>query len=476
MRKTCAWRGATSLKIITSPNVGLVNVENMKLCPSLLMLLCLLRHGLMGEVSPENATLLSSLPLNGTSTPYQVAQDCNLSLETRQALGGAIAQLGLKLLANLQPGPEQPNVVLSPLSISLALSQLALGARNETKERLLGALHAELLSDYYEVLSCLQDQLIVKAIKVASRIYLKPGFDLKKDFLEKSLQLFRSEPTPLTSVDEVNQWVEEATDDHIKNFLSVLPPNVVLMLVNAVHFKGEWKSRFDARITTKDLFYIDRQTSVKVDMMMGSKYPLSMFVDGEQGIQVARFPFQGNVSFLVVMPMPSQNLARAATNLNISDLYRRLPSEIPMLVKLPKFKLEYKQDLQQALTSMGLGTLFSGPDLSGVAEGPLVVSGVQHASSIELNEEGAVASAATSVTLVRTIPIFAVNMPFIFAVVDDVSHTPLFLGVVTNPNPRATVKLSDDPETLGILNSNMPSDMPQNDHPYSDNMLHDDSQ
>lgn len=123
-----------------------------------------------------------------------------------------------------------------------------------------------------------------------------------------------------------------------------------------------------------------------------------------------------------------------------------------------------------------MGTLFSGPDLSGVAEGPLVVSGVQHASSIELNEEGAVASAATSVTLVRTIPIFAVNMPFIFAVVDDVSHTPLFLGVVTNPNPRATAKLSDDPETLGYLSSNMPSDMPQNDHPYWDNMLHDDSQ
>lgn len=51
--------------------------------------------------------------------------------------------------------------------------------------------------------------------------------------------------------------------------------------------------------------------------------------------------------------MSSQNLSRAAANLNISDLYRRLPSEIPMVVKLPKFKLEYKQDLQQVLTSMG---------------------------------------------------------------------------------------------------------------------------
>ncbi|KAF7697308.1 alpha-2-antiplasmin [Silurus meridionalis] len=465
--------------MITSPNVGLVNVENMKLGPSLLMMLCLLRHGLTGEVytaSPENTNLDSSFLFNGTGTPQRVPEECNLSLETQRAVGGAITQLGLKLLVNLQPGTEQPNVVLSPLSISLALSQLALGARNETEKQLLGALHAALLSDYYKTLSCLQEQLIVKAVKVASRIYLKPGFGLRKEFLERSLQLFRSSPKPITSVEEVNQWVEEATDDNIKNFLSILPPSVVLMLINAVHFKGEWKSRFDARFTTKDLFYIDRQTSVKVDMMMGSKHPLSMFVDGEQGIQVARFPFQKNISFLVVMPMQSENLSRAAANLNISELYRRLPNEIPMLVKLPKFKLEYKQDLQQALTSMGLGALFSGPNLSGIAEGPLVVSGVQHASSIELNEEGAQASAATSVTLVRTIPIFAVNMPFIFAIVDDVSHAPLFLGTVTNPNPGATAELSDDPEILRFLSSNMPSDKPQNDDPYWDNMLHDESQ
>lgn len=83
--------------------------------------------GEVSAVSPENTTLVSSLPLNGTSTSPLVTENCKLSLKARQALGGAVAQLGLKLLANLQHGPEQPNVVLSPLSISLALSQLALG-------------------------------------------------------------------------------------------------------------------------------------------------------------------------------------------------------------------------------------------------------------------------------------------------------------------------------------------------------------
>ncbi|KAL0162315.1 hypothetical protein M9458_041711, partial [Cirrhinus mrigala] len=83
-----------------------------------------------------------------------------------------------------------------------------------------------------------------------------------------------------------------------------------------------------------------------------------------------------------------------------------------------------------------LGLLFTGPDLSRIAPGPM-----------ELSEEGAEASAATSVTLVRTVPTFAVNMPFIFALVDDASYTPLFLGMITNPNPGATTEQSDDPKT-----------------------------
>ncbi|XP_017559894.1 alpha-2-antiplasmin [Pygocentrus nattereri] len=447
----------------------------MKLHPSLLILLCV--FGLLGEVcpvSPEGNATVSSTSPHGSSPPHQVKEECDaLNLESQRAVAGAVAKLGLKLLENLQPGSEQPNVVLSPLSISLALAQLALGAVNKTEEHLLGALHANLLPDYYKTLSCLQEQLISKAIKVASRIYLKPDFVLKKDFVEKSLQLFKSAPTPLTSVEEVNQWIEAATNGQINNFLSSLPPSVVLMLINAVHFKGEWTSRFDSRFTAKDLFYIDKQTAVKVDMMTGSKYPLSMFVDVEQGTKVARFPFQGNTSFLVVMPTPSQNLSRATANLNITDLYERLPSETTMLVKLPKIKLEYKQDLQPALKKMGLGSLFSGPDLSGIAVGPLVLSGVQHASSIELNEEGAEASATTSVILVRSVPTFAVNMPFIFVIVDDVSHMPLFLGVVTNPNPGATIELSDDPEIMEPSSSNIPTDAPQSDDPYWDNMLHD---
>ncbi|XP_026051511.1 alpha-2-antiplasmin [Carassius auratus] len=433
----------------------------MKHCLIVLITLCFFRFGLLVSNETDDGKV-----------------NCNdvLSLEAQRAVGGAVAKLGLVLLEKLQPGSEQPNIIISPLSVSLALAELALGAKNKTEDKLLEVLNAKGLPNFHETLSCLQEQLTVKAVTMASRLYLIPDVRVNQDFVDRALNLYKSEPAHLTSIEEVNRWVEESTKGHITNFMSSLPPNVILMLINTIHFKGEWQSRFDSKFTVKDIFYIDKNTSVQVDMMMGSKYPLSMFVDRKDGTQIARFPFQGNMSLLVIMPVPAHgNLPIAAAKLNISDMYENFQSEKSMHVKLPKFKLQYKQDLRQALTSMGLGLLFTGPDLSRIAPVPLVVSGIQHASSMELSEEGAEASAATSVTLVRTIPTFAVNMPFIFALVDDASYMPLFLGMVTNPNPGATTEQSDDPK-IETESTMKPSKVSQNDgtlndSPHMENML-----
>ncbi|XP_031428467.1 alpha-2-antiplasmin [Clupea harengus] len=402
---------------------------------TLFLLLSLCSQGMMDEAAPSSP---SSTPPGGEEG------ECGevFSPESSQrAVGASLTKLGLKLLEHLKPSPEQPNVLISPLSIALALSQLALGARNETRARLLEALHATDLPCYHQLLSGLKQHLNTMAIQVASRLYLRPGFEVKKEFVQESLRLYSSEPAPLTGVEEVNQWVEKVTQGHMTNFLPSIPPSVVLLLLNALYFKGEWESRFDKELTGKDRFYINSTASVEVVMMLAPKYPLSMLVDNELGAQVARFRFQNNTSFLVVMPTGTgqDNVSTVAAKLNISDLYARLPSESTMQVKLPKFKLEYKQELQDPLTSIGLGSLFSSPDLSGITEGPLQVSSVQHASAITLSEEGAEASAATAIHLLRSVPMFAVNMPFLFALTDDATHVPLFLGVITNPNPQSPV-------------------------------------
>ncbi|CAJ1063700.1 alpha-2-antiplasmin-like [Xyrichtys novacula] len=368
------------------------------------------------------------------------------SPEERRVVGGTIERLGLQLLENLPFDPQQPNIILSPLSIALALAQLTLGARNETEKLLLESLHAHSLPCYHHVLGGLLPHFRNTSLDVATRMYLRPGFDVKLSFVEESLARYQSQPVPLVSVEEVNQWVENATNGHIPNFLESIPHDVVLMLLNAVYFKGEWQTRFDPQATSKGVFYLDNQNSVSVDMMKSAQYPLRLLEDTELESQIASFPFKGNTSFLIVMPLPGgRNVSSVLPKINISDIYGRLPQETSMQVNLPKVKLQYRKELEEALISMGLGSLFSGPNLSGISDHPLKVSSVRHASTVELSEEGVEASATTVITSMRSISLFSVNSPFIFALVDDASLTPLFMGIVTNPAPDNNPMPSDDP-------------------------------
>ncbi|XP_034539522.1 alpha-2-antiplasmin-like [Notolabrus celidotus] len=369
-----------------------------------------------------------------------------LGPEERRATGGAIERLGLKLLENLPFDPQQPNIILSPLSVALALAQLTLGAQNETEQLLLNGLHADSLPCYHHILGGLLPHFRNTSLEVATRMYLRPGFDVKLSFVEESLARYQSQPVPLVSVEEVNQWVENATNGHIPNFLESIPHDVVLMLMNAVYFKGEWQTRFDPQATSKGVFYLDNQNSVSVDMMKSAQYPLRLLEDPELEAQVASFPFKANTSFLIIMPLPgARNISSVLPKLNISDLYRRLPQEKTMQVNLPKVKLQYRKELEDALTRMGLGSLFSGPNLSGISDHPLKLSSVRHASTVELSEEGVEASATTVITSMRSVSLFSVNSPFLFALVDDASLTPLFMGIVTNPAPDNNPMPNDDP-------------------------------
>lgn len=89
---------------------------------------------------------------------------------------------------------------------------------------------------------------------------------------------------------------------------------------------------------------------------------------------------------------------------------------------------------------IGLGEMFIRPNLAQIADGPLLVSSVMHKSSMEMNEEGAEAAAATTVVISRASnPIFYLNQPFFLALMDDMTQVPIFMGVITNPNPSAPI-------------------------------------
>ncbi|XP_037666165.1 alpha-2-antiplasmin isoform X2 [Choloepus didactylus] len=376
----------------------------------------------------------------------RVPADCKgaPTLEQTRRLAQALMAFTTDLFSLVAQRSTSPNLILSPLSVALALSHLALGARNQTLQRLQQALHADVGPCLPHLLSRLYQDLGPEAFRLAARMYLQKEFPIKEDFLEQSEQLFGAKPMSLTGrqgddLANINQWVKEATDGKIEHFLSELPENTVLLLLNAIHFQGFWRSKFDASLTQRDTFHLDEQFTVPVDMMHAHKYPLRWILLEQPEIQVAQFPFKNNMSFVVIVPSQFEwNVSQVLANLSWDTLHQPLLRERPTEVRLPKLHLKHQLDLVATLSQMGLEELFQAPDLRGISDHSLVVSSVQHQSTLELGEAGVEAAAATSTAMSRmSLFSFSVNRPFLFFICEDHTGLPLFVGSVRNPNPNA---------------------------------------
>ncbi|XP_063812178.1 alpha-2-antiplasmin [Pseudophryne corroboree] len=380
--------------------------------------------------------------------------DEDLSQAEMQELATAVMAFSKDLLKQVHLESNTPNVVVSPLSIALGLLQLSLGAENETERKLLETLHVGSLPCLHEKLHKVTKRLMQTALSVAARIYVRKDFHIKKNFKKRSEKLYGSKPVNLGqnkrhNLDSINKWVSDATKGKIPNFLSNIPADVVLMLLNAIHFKGVWKNKFDPSKTSQDIFYVNENETVLVDMMYASKYPLSYFVLEKLDSQVARLPFKGNTSFVVVMPMQMNwNLSKILDNLNKTELYSRLHKVKPTSLRVPKLNLNFKLELSHVLSILGLGQLFTSPNLKGISDEALFVSSVEHQSTLELNEEGVEAAAATSVVTSRSFSTFSINRPFLFFLNDDITGLPLFLGYVREPIPVSPQQKKEPPFTL----------------------------
>ncbi|XP_042298690.1 alpha-2-antiplasmin isoform X2 [Sceloporus undulatus] len=353
-------------------------------------------------------------------------------------------KLGTELLreAERQSGTQE-NIFFSPFSISLALAHLALGAENETEQQLLEVLHAKSMPCFHQAMHRVSQHLNRMALSLATSLYLEKGFPVKEKFLEDSERFYGAKPSILSGNSEadleaINHWVKEATNGQIPAMLSELPASVVMILLNAIHFQGFWKTKFDPQLTELSTFHLDNEFTISVEMMKAQVYPLSWFTVDPLDVQIARFPFKGNTSFVAIVPNHFEgNFSQLLSKLSQADLRNPFPKERPTMVKMPKLSLHHRLDLNRALSRLGLGELFSSPNLSGIAEGPLVVSSIQHEAALELTEAGVEASAATSVVMSRSLSAFHLNRPFLFIIFEDTLGVPLFFGSIRNPNPSA---------------------------------------
>ncbi|XP_018774924.1 alpha-2-antiplasmin isoform X1 [Serinus canaria] len=376
-------------------------------------------------------------------------KSCEMTWKKSQRLADGLMRFSIDLLRKVELESNRTNVILSPFSIALALSHLALGAANQTEKDLLEVMHLESEPCLHQMLGTLRRRLTESTLSLGSRLYLQKGFEVKEKFLEDSEKFYGAKPKTLSGISQddlmaINNWVKDVTHGKIPSFLQQLPQNTVMLLLNAIYFHGFWKNKFNASFTGPDVFHLDNEFVVPVEMMKAHQYPLSWFTLESQDIQVAKFPFKSNVSFVVFVPNHnSRDTSHMLENFPYKQLCRLFPREVPTTVKIPKIKLDYQLELNQVLSQMGLQELFTSPNLQKITEEPLFVSSVQHQATLELKEDGVEASAATSVMLSRSVSAFSLDRPFIFIIFEDETGIPLFIGSVQNPNPDAVPQIQE---------------------------------
>lgn len=348
---------------------------------------------------------------------------------------------------------DDQNVFFSPLSISTVLAMLLYGARGITAaeiETVLGYQDEKHTTDeihaaFNNLLRKLSDNSVNDyTLYVASAVLTQEGFPICSEYVSGLKKIYEAiarevdfSNNTAKAIQQINTWVKLKTNGQIQKLLRDVDPYTVMILLNAVYFKGTWKTQFDPKSTLEGIFYNKNLESLKVTVpMMTLKENLAYARLARTS--VLELPYKGrDISMIVLLPDVKYGLTNLENELtpNVWKDVLRSTSVTEITVMLPKFKLEYEKTLNQVLWDLGIKSIFSNPDLSGIsAAAPLEVSKVIHKAVIEVNEEGSEASSVSGVSIVYKSggnnKYFIVNRPFLFSIFDKRNDLILFQGRV----------------------------------------------
>lgn len=347
------------------------------------------------------------------------------------------------------------NKLISPLSVYLDLSMAYNGAGGDTRDAMnhtlgLNNINTDVLNKTnHALITGLPHTDSAVTIDIANAIwYRKKGVAPIPAFLKVNSDYYQSQVkgadfSPST-VNEINQWVANVTNQKIKSIIQSIDPSDLMYLVNAVYFKGSWKTPFNPITTQNRIFTTASGNKTEVPFMNQNTRFNYMQNDS---VQMVELPY-GNGTFSMYVLLPSKNLSLNdfADQLNEKSLagYVSKMDSVKVNLWLPKWKYSYATgNLKPELTALGMGNAFSKKaDFSDMYPSgtPVNISKVLHKAYIEVNEKGTEAAAATSIGVsvtsmpINPPPVMIVDRPFLYLIVERNSGAILFLGQLNNPS------------------------------------------
>lgn len=345
------------------------------------------------------------------------------------------------------------NIVCSPYSISSALVMVYAGAQGLTKDQMSEVLHFEDIDTFHSSFAAMHDHIrsamenTSLVVHLANGLWFQRDFQLQENYLTLLKQVYDAAPHQVDFSNafekarlEINTWVSEQTRAKITE---LVPPGSLsavtrLVLANAIYFNADWARPFPEKETHLQAFWIGDEQSIEVQTMHLC-HNFRFFENDD--IQLVELPYLGKeFSMLIVLPRAKKGLAQLEQNLTYQNLNSWLQSaqEKKIALALPRFSLRYTSLPEQTLSTMGMPLAFSQKaDFTGISPEKLFISAIIHQASIDVQEKGTEASAATAAVFALASAVRPIEMivdhPFLFSIRHNQTGAILFLGRVIDP-------------------------------------------
>ena len=351
------------------------------------------------------------------------------------------------------------NLFYSPYSISIALGMTYAGARGETGTQMAQVMHYDLPHEGLHPVFNYVDQALNSRgegaqgkdgegfrLNVVNAIWGQKDYSFLKEYLDTlamnygaGLRVLDFQNAAEESRLTINGWVEDQTEDRIKDLIPEGGVNSMtrLVLTNAVYFNAAWASQFEESMTSPADFHLLDGGVVQVPMMRQTDGLRYTEMDGFQAVEL---PYDGyELSMVLLVPDEGEftDFEQSLDSTIVNEAIGALQST-QVALRMPKYKLETTLSLNEALVELGMTDAFAPgtADFSGMdGAKDLFIADVIHKSFVEVDEAGTEAAAATAVVMEATSapaqPLeLTVDRPFIFLIRDVETGTVLFVGRV----------------------------------------------
>jgi serine protease inhibitor len=360
----------------------------------------------------------------------------------------AANEFSFSLFRAVAPLRPDSNVFISPLSASFALGMTMNGAAGATYDQMRSVLafgsatESDINGGYKSLIELLRGLDPQVDFRIANSIWYHVGLPVKQPFLDATRTSFGAEVSALDfrSADapgKINDWVSSATAGKIPTILDRIDPAGVMILINAIYFKGSWRDRFDPASTQDAPFH-----GVAGDQPMRLMHrDGTMRILATPDFEAVDLPY-GNSAFTmtVVLPRPGKSIETLASSLQSAQwsTWMGQLGEANVDLYLPRFKLTWERTLNDDLRVLGMRDAFEDnvADFTRIssAGNRMFITEVKQKTYVDVNEEGTEAAAATSVGIsvdsAPAIHLVRVDRPFLFVIRERLSGTVFFMGKI----------------------------------------------